>query len=197
MSLIVNHADITTGQVLNNLGNCRNTTVGDKLYQLYCVTRSNIVGSCVTLPSRYYPSGEINCFTVTSQSFLRKIYSDTGNACAINCYYRTTLNIPTIDVPTIDVPTFSDPTYTFSSHIPDSPTFTPLVPVARSSSSSASSFTPVPTTNSDDNGDLDLDLDPGLGSDPNMNAGINMYPNFMLSLVAILTLLMIAFRRTH
>jgi hypothetical protein len=191
MSFIVNHADITPGQVLENLEHCQNTTVGDKKYQLYCVSNADSDGSCVTLPSRYIPSGEMNCFTVTSQTFLQKIFDDTGNACAINCYYRTSINIPTFDVPTINIPTFANPSYTYSATTVKPPAFTPLIPVdSTSSSSSASRFYSAPsasaTGNSNTNGDV---LHP--------SAGINVYPNFAFSLLAILAVMVMALRRAN
>ncbi|CEP16817.1 hypothetical protein [Parasitella parasitica] len=87
MSLSVTAKDaLTTSQILDNLGNCNNIKVGSNKYQLYCLSTTDMNGSCILLSSRYMINDTIICSTVTSQSFLEKLYKDTANFCTINCF---------------------------------------------------------------------------------------------------------------
>ncbi|CAO3627607.1 unnamed protein product [Mucor hiemalis] len=111
----ISQAAVTDSDMVTLVDTCQNTTVGPNKYQLYCVTRSNLNGQCTSLPSTYTSAGSLNCLSVTSQPFLRSLYDSTGMACAINCYYPLSVDVPTLSIPPINLPTFSSPSYTFSS----------------------------------------------------------------------------------
>lgn len=117
----ISQAAVTGSDMVTLVDTCQNTTVGPNKYQLYCVTRSNLNGQCTLLPSTYTSAGKLNCVSVTSQTFLRSLYDSTGMACAINCYYPLSVDLPTLSIPPINLPTFSFPSYTFSSRSTPTP----------------------------------------------------------------------------
>lgn len=101
-SFVIAKNALTKDQIFDNLENCKNTTVGLHKYQLYCLSTADVDGSCVLLPSKYLTETPINCFNLASQPFLRQLYEDTGNTCAINCFYPYGEPLPT------------NPVYTYS-----------------------------------------------------------------------------------
>lgn len=118
----ISQAAVTGSEMVTLVDTCQNTTVGPNKYQLYCVTRSNLNGQCTLLPSTYTSAGKLNCLTVTSQTFLRSLYDSTGMACAINCYYPLSVDLPTLSIPPINLPTFSFPSYYTSTTSRSTPT---------------------------------------------------------------------------
>jgi hypothetical protein len=115
---LISKADVTTGEMLLLVDNCKNNTVGPNKYQLYCQTASDLDGSCKLLPSSFTSAGSLNCRNVISQTYLQNLYDVTGMACAVNCYYP----LDTVTPPLADLPsyTYSYPsrTYSYSNNYP-------------------------------------------------------------------------------
>ncbi|KAF1806809.1 hypothetical protein V8B55DRAFT_1582916 [Mucor lusitanicus] len=191
-SFVVAKNALTTNQILDNLDNCKNTTVGANKYQLYCLSTADVSGSCVLLPSRYMPNGEINCFTVTSQTFLEKLYEDTGNSCAINCFYP----LSQVQVPTIPAYTYS---YSYSySYSLDVPAYT--TPAANNPTA-----TPFPGAGTQTVSGLDAaGTNTAVTTAPNAthsvtplpaNGSTTMGPNFLLTSMAIFAIVLMFARK--
>ncbi|GAN09476.1 hypothetical protein MAM1_0270c09005 [Mucor ambiguus] len=192
-SFVVAKNALTTSQILDNLDNCKNTTVGANKYQLYCLSTADVSGSCVLLPSRYMPNGEINCFTVTSQTFLEKLYEDTGNSCAINCFYP----LSQVQVPTIPAYTYS---YSYSySYSLDLPAYT--TPAANNPTA-----TPFPGASTQTVSGLDAaGTKPAVTATPNAtqsvtplpaNGSTAMGPDFLLTFMAVFAIMLMFARKT-
>lgn len=192
-SFVVAKNALTTGQILDNLENCKNTTVGSNKYQLYCLSTADVDGSCVLLPSKYITNGAINCFTVTSQTFLEKLYEDTGNSCAINCFYP----LSQIQIPTIPAYTYSySYSYSYSYDVPAYTTTTVNNPTA----------TVLPGAGTQTVSALSA---AGTGSDASTsvpsasrsvvalpaNASTAMDPNFLLTFMAVFAIMLMFVRK--
>lgn len=105
-NLAISQATISDSQMITLVDGCRNITVGDYKYQLYCQTVSS--SGCTYLPSSYTSSGSLDCPSLTSQATLQDIYYAAGEACAINCYYPLSFYFPSFSIPPI--PSFTYPT---------------------------------------------------------------------------------------
>lgn len=191
-SFVVAKNALTTSQILDNLESCKNTTVGANKYQLYCLSTADVSGSCVLLPSRYMQNGEINCFTVTSQTFLEQLYEDTGNSCAINCFYP----LSQVQVPTI-------PSYTYSYSY--SYSYSLDVPAATTPGASNPTATLLPGAGSQTVSGLDAaGTKPAVTTAPSgtqsvtqlpANGSTTMGPDFLLTFMAVFAIMLMFVRK--
>lgn len=151
---------------------CSNTTVGPNLYQLFCATVSNVEGSCEKLPDRLTAAGELDCFKVTSQTYLQNLFDTTGMACAVNCYFPATVSLPTFVIPSYS---FVYPTRTYSY---PSFTYTP-------SSAATPSIKDIPTS-----------LVPNNNAGGGAEGGASMMdPNFVFTFMAVFAVMLLFVRR--
>lgn len=191
-SFVIAKNALTTGQILDNLDNCKNTTVGANKYQLYCLSTADTTGSCVLLPSRYMTNGEINCYTVTSQSFLEKLYEDTGNSCAINCFYP----LSQVQVPTLPAYTYS---YSYSySYSLDVPAYT--TPAANNPTATALSGAGTQTVSGLDAAGTKPTVTPASNATQSVtplpaNGSTTMGPDFLLTFMAIFAIMLMFARK--
>jgi hypothetical protein len=108
----ISNAGVTGQEMLDLVDICRNTTVGPQLYQLYCISNLNLIGECSLLPEKDTAAGKLDCFYISSKTYLDNLYATTGLACAVNCHYPITNDMPSLSGP-LDRP--ASRTYTLPS----------------------------------------------------------------------------------
>ncbi|CAO3674292.1 hypothetical protein G6F70_001131 [Rhizopus microsporus] len=199
----------TAQELINLASTCKNITAGPDLYQLYCQSTADPVGSCYSLPSKYLnKDGSVDCFTVTTSSFLTMIYQTTGNVCGIHCYYPTSFNFPSISIPSFNIPTYSYPSQTTTTPASKSAIGTPpattqqpsafeTFSIAAPASGNAQSTPNANTSNNNNSGNNGNSPanGPFVGGSGLLSSSHTIGPNFILTFIVLFLMMSIFTRR--
>ncbi|KAG1151184.1 hypothetical protein G6F37_004745 [Rhizopus arrhizus] len=217
MSNYVSKSYYSANELLLLSERCQNITAGLDKYQMFCQSLSNTAGGCYSMPSKYMNlDGSIDCFEVTSQPFLEKLYAATGNACGISCYYHR----DSILNPTIPIPTFSYPINTITNTpgytTPSAPirittalasieTFSVVAssPAAKSTSAAGSGSSSNTSSNSEigsgssSNDGSSGGIIPALGGSSISAASSTLAPNVILTFMLIFLVMNVFMRKSR
>lgn len=217
MSNYVSKSYYNANELLLLSERCQNITAGPDKYQMFCQSLSNTAGGCYSMPSKYLNlDGSINCFEVTSQPFLERLYAATGNACGISCYYhRDSILNPTISIPTFSYPIntiTNTPGYTTPSAsirtttaLASIETFSVVASSQAAKSTSAAEISRSNNTNSNSeigSGSSSNDgssggIIPALGGSSISAASSTLVPNVILTFMLIFLVMNVFMRKSH